>query len=226
MIKTENKDDGMSGIQSVQGVPNGMGVQSPNSKKRSNTSSPSQGHRKRASIASTNQSMSPIMGDAESVNGQRGRTMSEDSDSENDEEEDGLGKKSKMPKEMDDEEKRRNFLERNRQAALKCRQRKKQWLANLQSRVEFLTNDNDQLQATATSLREEVIGLKTLLLAHKDCPVAQTNGVIGLDTLPPRPPGPMAGPSGYQMSGQQHNGGPGMPMAGMMGPGAQGMMRY
>ena len=70
-------------------------------------------------------------------------------------------------------------------AALKCRQRKKQWLANLQAKVEYLTNDNETLQNQAQSLREEILNLKTLLLAHKDCPIAQANGVMGLDTIPP-----------------------------------------
>ncbi|KAI8344475.1 hypothetical protein BC941DRAFT_330440, partial [Chlamydoabsidia padenii] len=54
--------------------------------------------------------------------------------------------------------------------ALKCRQRKKQWLNNLQAKVEYLTNDNEQLQIQTNALREEIMNLKTLLLAHKDCP--------------------------------------------------------
>lgn len=53
---------------------------------------------------------------------------------------------------------------------MKCRQRKKQWLSNLQTRVEYLTNDNDQLQMEANSLRREIMDLKALLVAHKDCP--------------------------------------------------------
>ena len=61
-------------------------------------------------------------------------------------------------------------------AALKCRQRKKQWLNNLQSKVEYLTSDNERLQMQTEALREEVVNLKTLLMAHKDCPVAQANG--------------------------------------------------
>ncbi|KAL2256316.1 hypothetical protein VTK26DRAFT_1856 [Humicola hyalothermophila] len=80
---------------------------------------------------------------------------------------------------MTDEEKRRNFLERNRVAALKCRQRKKQWLANLQSKVEMFSSENDALTAQITQLREEVVNLKTLLLAHKDCPVTQQQGLHG-----------------------------------------------
>ncbi|PHH84693.1 hypothetical protein CDD83_1540 [Cordyceps sp. RAO-2017] len=85
------------------------------------------------------------------------------------------GSKSKMT----DEEKRKNFLERNRVAALKCRQRKKQWLANLQSKVEMYSSENDALTAQITQLREEVVNLKTLLLAHKDCPVTQQQGLHG-----------------------------------------------
>ncbi|KAF2439318.1 hypothetical protein P171DRAFT_457922 [Karstenula rhodostoma CBS 690.94] len=80
---------------------------------------------------------------------------------------------------MTDEEKRKNFLERNRVAALKCRQRKKQWLANLQAKVELFSTENDALSATVTQLREEIVNLKTLLLAHKDCPVAQAQGLHG-----------------------------------------------
>ncbi|KAK3848705.1 MAG: hypothetical protein J3R72DRAFT_429553 [Linnemannia gamsii] len=123
---------------------------------------------------------------------------------------------------MDDEEKRKNFLERNRQAALKCRQRKKQWLTNLQAKVEYLTNDNEHLQGQTAALRDEIIHLKALLLAHKDCPVAQANGVyadsVGLPSHsgmmnhshPPHPmqqqqqqqqPGPLRGGPG-QAPGQ------------------------
>jgi ATF/CREB family transcription factor len=80
---------------------------------------------------------------------------------------------------MTDEEKRKNFLERNRVAALKCRQRKKQWLANLQTKVEMFSSENDALTAQITQLREEVVSLKTLLLAHKDCPVSQQQGLHG-----------------------------------------------
>ncbi|KAI8140905.1 hypothetical protein BJV82DRAFT_194595 [Fennellomyces sp. T-0311] len=80
---------------------------------------------------------------------------------------------SRQPPSEDDEQRRKNFLERNRQAALKCRQRKKQWLANLQHQVEFLNTDNKQLEAEVTALREEILNLKTLIIAHKDCPVAR-----------------------------------------------------
>ncbi|TAQ90848.1 hypothetical protein B7494_g858 [Chlorociboria aeruginascens] len=73
-------------------------------------------------------------------------------------------------KKMTDEEKRKNFLERNRQ-------RKKQWLQSLQQKVEFYTQENEGLQATIGSLNDELVNIKTLLLAHKDCPVAHQQGI-------------------------------------------------
>lgn len=99
----------------------------------------------------------------------------EGSDEEDGDDDDENGPRSKMT----DEEKRKNFLERNRVAALKCRQRKKQWLANLQAKVEMFSTENDALSAQITQLREEVVNLKTMLLAHKDCPVTQQQGIHG-----------------------------------------------
>lgn len=78
---------------------------------------------------------------------------------------------------MTDEEKRRNFLERNRIAALKCRQRKKQWLANLQAKVEMYSAENDSLNTQVAQLHEEIRNLRTLLMGHKDCPVGHAQGI-------------------------------------------------
>jgi ATF/CREB family transcription factor len=80
-------------------------------------------------------------------------------------------------KKMTDEEKRRNFLERNRVAALKCRQRKKQWLANLQAKVEMYSAENDSLNTQVAQLHEEIRNLRTLLMGHKDCPVGHAQGI-------------------------------------------------
>ena len=70
-------------------------------------------------------------------------------------------------------------LTRSRVAALKCRQRKKQWLANLQQKVEMFSNENESLGQQIASFREEVVNLKTILQAHKDCPVSQQQGLGG-----------------------------------------------
>ncbi|KAG0930273.1 hypothetical protein G6F57_009764 [Rhizopus arrhizus] len=77
--------------------------------------------------------------------------------------------RKRAPKKFENEEQRRDFLERNRLAALKCRQRKKQWLSNLQTRVDYLTQDNQQLELEANELKQEILNLKQLLLTHKDC---------------------------------------------------------
>ena len=75
--------------------------------------------------------------------------------------------------------------------------------------MEYLTNDNEQLLNQTAQLRDEVIHLKALLLAHKDCPVAQANGVYS-DTISMSGHGGMVPhdrPPGYPM--QQHpQGGP------------------
>jgi ATF/CREB family transcription factor len=87
-------------------------------------------------------------------------------------------------------------------AALKCRQRKKQWLANLQSKVEIYSTENDNLTAQISALREEVVNLKTLLLAHKDCPVTQQQGLHGAFALQQPPMEPFNQPMNpYGMAG-------------------------
>ncbi|GAW18569.1 hypothetical protein EKO27_g4795 [Xylaria grammica] len=111
---------------------------------------------------------------APSAHSQDEVTSDEDDDDDSKPGNDGQNKTK-----MTDEEKRKNFLERNRVAALKCRQRKKQWLANLQNKVEMFSSENDALTSQISALREEVVNLKTLLLAHKDCPVTQQQGLHG-----------------------------------------------
>ena len=69
--------------------------------------------------------------------------------------------------ETDNDSKRKSFLERNRQAAYKCRQRKKAWLASLQAKVEYLQTDNESLQSTVEALRAEVLFLKSQLMQQQ-----------------------------------------------------------
>ncbi|KAF8320752.1 hypothetical protein DL93DRAFT_2073422 [Clavulina sp. PMI_390] len=54
-------------------------------------------------------------------------------------------------------------------AALKCRQRKKAWLNQLQAKVEYLTAENERLQNTTVSMREEISRLSAVVVAHRDC---------------------------------------------------------
>ncbi|KAK4503773.1 hypothetical protein PRZ48_004688 [Zasmidium cellare] len=143
--------------------------------------------------------------------GSNGAAMSEEPEDEDDSGDQDMG--GDKDKKMTDEEKRKNFLERNRVAALKCRQRKKQWLANLQQKVEIFSTENDALAATVTQLREEIVGLKTLLLAHKDCPVSQAQGISGMAMQQ------IAGDTQHYSNpyGMMGQGGPGMGQQGQMG---------
>lgn len=70
---------------------------------------------------------------------------------------------------LTEEEKRKSFLERNRIAALKCRQRKKQWVQELQTKVETYASQNEVLNRQVSVLQDEVIALRTALLNHRGC---------------------------------------------------------
>ncbi|KAG5211899.1 hypothetical protein JEQ12_014328 [Ovis aries] len=84
----------------------------------------------------------------------------------------------------DPDERRQRFLERNRAAASRCRQKRKLWVSSLEKKAEELTSQNIQLSNEVTLLRNEVAQLKQLLLAHKDCPVTalqkKTQGYLEL----------------------------------------------
>lgn len=75
--------------------------------------------------------------------------------------------------EDEEEDKRKKVLERNRMAAMRCRKKRKCWVAELELKATQMSNTNQQLQQEVKLLRAEVASLKSLLLAHKDCPVTQ-----------------------------------------------------
>ncbi|KAJ2803075.1 Transcription factor [Coemansia guatemalensis] len=84
----------------------------------------------------------------------------------------------------DSDDKRRQFLERNRIAALKCRQRKKRQLQELQERHDYMMAENERLRSEFAQMRETALRVRTLLAAHSECSVARANGVLGADNLP------------------------------------------
>ncbi|NXF80453.1 ATF7 factor, partial [Sclerurus mexicanus] len=93
------------------------------------------------------------------------------------------GGRRKRTVDEDPDERRQRFLERNRAAASRCRQKRKLWVSSLEKKAEELTTQNIQLSNEVTLLRNEVAQLKQLLLAHKDCPVTalqkKTQGYLG-----------------------------------------------
>ncbi|EPX73986.1 transcription factor Atf21 [Schizosaccharomyces octosporus yFS286] len=65
--------------------------------------------------------------------------------------------------------KRKRFLERNRIAASKCRQKKKLWTQDLENSARIACEQSKALRSLVAQLREEVLCLKNQLLAHQDC---------------------------------------------------------
>ena len=65
--------------------------------------------------------------------------------------------------------KRSKFLERNRVAASKCRQKKKELTQNLENRARELQKNNNQLRMVVDSCRQEILFLKGELLKHSQC---------------------------------------------------------
>ena len=86
-------------------------------------------------------------------------------------------RRGRKPDEEEPEVKRQKFLERNRAAASRCRAKKKVWIESMEKKSKDIESLNQSLQQEVVMLRSEVQQLKSILIAHKDCPliVHQTN---------------------------------------------------
>ncbi len=73
---------------------------------------------------------------------------------------------------------RSKFLERNRVAASKCRQKKKEWTSNLESRARDLQKNNSSLRLMLGSLKDEILFLKGELLKHTSCGCEQIQSYL------------------------------------------------
>lgn len=65
--------------------------------------------------------------------------------------------------------KRESYLEKNRIAAHKCRQKKKEWVEDLEMQARELTAVRAHLRSHVAMLREQVLLLKNELLSHANC---------------------------------------------------------
>ncbi|KAI8641420.1 hypothetical protein BD408DRAFT_388998 [Parasitella parasitica] len=65
--------------------------------------------------------------------------------------------------------KRKQSLERNRLAAYRCRERKKNEQQQMIKQADFLSVQNESLSVMVGDLKSEVIALRELLLAHDSC---------------------------------------------------------
>ncbi|KAK7211893.1 hypothetical protein V2G26_019071 [Clonostachys chloroleuca] len=65
--------------------------------------------------------------------------------------------------------KRKQYLERNRIAASKCRQKKKDWMHELEETERLLQSKHHNLQHEYSTVSEAVFQMKNLLMAHWSC---------------------------------------------------------
>ncbi|KZF26637.1 hypothetical protein L228DRAFT_235684 [Xylona heveae TC161] len=111
----------------------------------------------------------PSANAGEEASPKRRRKQSTNVKSEPTEEEKQLMMAAMSKEHPGEDPKRSRFLERNRLAASKCRQKKKEWTSNLETRARDLQNEKNQLALMCGSLREEVLYLKGELLKHSSC---------------------------------------------------------
>lgn len=83
----------------------------------------------------------------------------------------GKGTKSRKRKteQLSPEAKRQRFLERNRMAASKCREKKRLQTLQTINDADTITARNQELHETLAELEEEVRRLKNQILGHRDC---------------------------------------------------------
>lgn len=77
-----------------------------------------------------------------------------------------------------EEVRRSKFLERNRIAASKCRQKKKEWTQNLESRARELAKESQSLRMMVESLRDEMMFLRSEMVKHTTCGCAEIQGWV------------------------------------------------
>jgi len=85
----------------------------------------------------------------------------------------GGGKSAQIKKQSVEEEspevKRQRFLERNRLAASKCREKKRLQTLKTIADADTITLRNQELHDQLSDLQEQVRSLKTQILCHRDC---------------------------------------------------------
>jgi hypothetical protein len=97
---------------------------------------------------------------------------------------------------------RQTHLEKNRVAAHKCRQRKKEYINSLEGRAREFSAKNKMLKENVALLREEVLDLKNEVLRHAGCGFWAVDeylarcagGLLGMDAPAPGMPGHHATP--------------------------------
>lgn len=77
--------------------------------------------------------------------------------------------KENRKKPQTEEEKRKHFLERNRLAASKCRQRKKQMVAKMGDELKMYQTGYKELRDQVDSIRDHLLNIRSVIMNHKNC---------------------------------------------------------
>lgn len=72
-----------------------------------------------------------------------------------------------------EQNKKQELRERNRASSMRFRAKRKEWIQQLQQTISCANEKNAVLQLEIKNLHTEIARLKTLLLAHKDCPITK-----------------------------------------------------
>ena len=78
-------------------------------------------------------------------------------------------KKKNPPSEKEKQEKKERFLARNRDAARKCREKRKDWIGNLQDKYNELQHENNRTHIEMNQLLDELAIVKQLITMHGHC---------------------------------------------------------
>lgn len=73
---------------------------------------------------------------------------------------------------------RLKFLERNRVAASKCRQKKKQWIDKTEAQARELHSHNNSLHLLVDSLKNEILFVKAQVVRHMDCEASDIKAFV------------------------------------------------
>ena len=87
-------------------------------------------------------------------------------------------KKKNPPSEKEQKEKKDKFLERNRKAAQKCREKKKGWVEGLSERCARLQRDYDLMNFERAEMAKQLAIYKQLLAHHAACGVPAINNWV------------------------------------------------
>jgi hypothetical protein len=89
-------------------------------------------------------------------------------------------KKKNPPSEKEQKEKKDKFLERNRKAAQKCREKKKGWVEGLSEKCARLQRDYDLMNFERAEMAKELAIYKQLLAHHAACGVPAINNWVNM----------------------------------------------